>query len=92
MKFVNSACSTALGYIGGVARSVSTSVRSIKTQVVAGGTAVATAAGSAHADVAADISAAFAGANTNVTLAVGGVIALVAIVTGVGLIVSLLRK
>jgi len=50
------------------------------------------AAGVASADVGADISAAFTGANANVTTAAGGVIALVAVVTGIGLIISLLRK
>lgn len=45
-----------------------------------------------HADTAADVTAAFTGAQTNLGLVVTGVIALTALVTGVGLIVSFLRK
>jgi len=56
------------------------------------GAALMGAAGVASADVGADIAAAFTGANANVTTAAGGVIALVAVVTGIGLIISLLRK
>jgi hypothetical protein len=67
-------------------------VKNFASNKLVQGSALMGSAAAAHADVAADISAAFAGANTNVTLAVGGVVALVAIVTGVGLIVSLLRK
>jgi|APLak6261673822_1056097.scaffolds.fasta_scaffold84189_1 hypothetical protein len=46
----------------------------------------------AFADTAATITGAFTGASANVQLAVGGVITLVAIVTGVSLIIGLLRK
>jgi len=51
------------------------------------------AAGSAAAvDHSAAIGSAFTDGNTNVTAAVTGVIALVAIVTGLGMIVSILRR
>jgi hypothetical protein len=62
------------------------------TQAVATGTALATAAGTASADIATSIGDAFDSATNGVSLAVDGTIALVAIVTGVGLIVSLLRR
>jgi hypothetical protein len=50
------------------------------------------AAGSASATVADDITAAFTAAEANVTLAAGGVIGVVAIMTGIGFIIGLLRK
>lgn len=63
--------------------------RSGKVVAVAAGSL---AASSAFADTAATITGAFTGASANVQLAVGGVITLVAIVTGVSLIIGLLRK
>jgi hypothetical protein len=63
--------------------------RTGKVAVVAAGSL---AASSAFADTAATINTAFSGAGANVQLAVAGVITLVAIITGVSLIVSLLRK
>lgn len=56
------------------------------------GTSLMVAASSAHADVAASISTAFTDAQSNVTSVAVGVIALAAIVTGVSLIVSFLKK
>lgn len=56
------------------------------------GAALLGTAGIASADIATDITAAFTGATSNVTLAAGGIVTLVAVVTGIGLIVSLLRK
>jgi hypothetical protein len=56
------------------------------------GSALMGSAAAAHADMATDIGAAFTAAESNVGLAAGGVVALVAVVTGIGLIVSLLRK
>ncbi|EIC29839.1 MULTISPECIES: hypothetical protein [Methylomicrobium] len=58
----------------------------------AAGAALLGATAASHADMSSDISAAFTGATSNVTLAAGGVVALVAVVTGISLIVSLLRK
>jgi hypothetical protein len=50
------------------------------------------ASGSAGADTGAVIDAAFTSAQTNVGAAVAGIIALVAVVTGIGLIVKLLSR
>lgn len=56
------------------------------------GSALMAAAATASADTAADITAAFTAAESNVTLAAGGIIGVVAIITGIGIIVSLLRR
>jgi|WetSurMetagenome_2_1015567.scaffolds.fasta_scaffold963894_1 hypothetical protein len=61
-------------------------------KALAVGTGLAVTTGIASADAGADITAAFTGAQTNVGVAVGGLIALAALVTGVGIIISLLRK
>jgi hypothetical protein len=62
----------------------------VKSSVV--GSGLLAFAGSASADVAGSISTAFSDATTNVTSVATGVIALAAIVTGVGLIISFLRR
>ncbi len=49
-------------------------------------------AGLAAADVGADITAAFSAGQTNLGLAATGVITMVAVLTGITLVVSLLRK
>jgi hypothetical protein len=56
------------------------------------GVALASTAGIASADIATDITSAFTTGQTHLTLAAGGVIAMVAVLTGVGLVVSMLRK
>ncbi|AEG00736.1 hypothetical protein [Methylomonas methanica] len=48
--------------------------------------------GSANATVAEDITAAFSSGSVNLGLAASGVIAMVAVVTGIGFVVSMLRK
>lgn len=63
-----------------------------KTAKLAAGGGLMVASGVASADVPAAIAAAFTGANTNLGLVVAGVITLAAIATGVGLIVSFLRR
>jgi hypothetical protein len=67
----------------------------IKTKfgkVVAVASTSALVVGNASATVADDITAAFTAAEANVTLAAGGVIGVVAIMTGIGFIIGLLRK
>lgn len=53
---------------------------------------LAVSSGSAFADTGADITAAFAAGQTNLGLAAAGVITMVAVLTGIGLVVSMLRK
>ena len=48
--------------------------------------------GSANATLATDITAAFASGGSNLAVAATGVIGMVAVVTGIGFIVSMLRK
>jgi hypothetical protein len=62
----------------------------VKNSVI--GTGLMVGATSAHADVAGSISNAFTTATTNVESVAVGVIALAAIVTGVGLIIAFLKK
>jgi hypothetical protein len=63
-----------------------------KTAIFASGTGLVLASGIASADISAAITSAFAGANTNMNTVVTGLIALAAIVTGVGLIWNFLVK
>lgn len=56
------------------------------------GSALFSAAGVSSATVAADITGAFAAGQANLGLAAAGVITMVAVLTGIGLIVSMLRK
>jgi|CXWL01.1.fsa_nt_gi uncharacterized membrane protein len=66
--------------------------RNGKLVVLSGTSAALMSAGSAHADMAASITSAFATATTNIGSAATGVIALAAIVTGIGLIYRLLAR
>jgi hypothetical protein len=50
------------------------------------------AASSAHADIAADIAAAGAAGETNVGLAITAVIGIAALVMGIGVVLSLLKR
>lgn len=56
------------------------------------GSALASAAGVASADIGATITSAFEAGQANLGLAAAGVITMVAVLTGIGLIVSMLRK
>jgi hypothetical protein len=67
-------------------------LRSKGVKVVAAVSASMVAASSAHADIAADIAAAQTSGISNVTLAVGAVIAVAAIVLGVGIVLSLMKR
>lgn len=74
-------------------QSVKEKINALATRVVAPVVALtAVGVGSAYADVGADITAAFGTGATNLGLAATGVIAMVAVVTGIGFIVSMLRK
>lgn len=69
--------------------------KNVKTKTVAllsVASAVMVAAVPASADIAADISAAQAAGTTNVGLAITAVVAISALVMGLGLILSLLRR
>jgi hypothetical protein len=61
-------------------------------KVVAVASGFVAAVSTASADVATDITAAFTAAESNVTLAAGGLIGVVAIMTGIGFIISLLKR
>lgn len=74
-------------------QSVKEKINALSTRVVAPVVALtAVGVGSAHADTATAISDAFSLAGTHLSTAVGALIAMVAIVTGVGYIISMLRK
>jgi hypothetical protein len=66
--------------------------QSKKACLIASGVALSTASGMASADIATAISGAFSAGQTNLGLAAAGVITMVAVLTGIGLIVSMLRK
>ncbi len=55
-------------------------------------TVLGTSAGAASADIGGTITSAFSAGQTNLGLAAAGVVTMVAVLTGIGLIVSMLRK
>lgn len=63
-----------------------------RTGKTAAAVASVIAAASAHADIAADIAAAETSGISNVTAAAGAVIAVAAIVLGIGIVLSLLKR
>lgn len=70
------------------------SLRFLKSKV-GQGLAVVAATGlsvAAHADIAADIAAASTAANTNVDLAITAIVGIAALVMGLGIILSLMKR
>jgi hypothetical protein len=61
-----------------------------KAKIAAGGGLLAVSGMSSAVDTAAAITSAFSAANTNVGMVIAGVITLVAVATGVGLIIKFL--
>jgi|GEM_PF-1804511 len=59
---------------------------------LAAGSGLLAVSGAASADIGTDITSAFSLGQTNLGLAAAGVITMVAVLTGIGLIVSMLRK
>ncbi len=67
-------------------------MKKLMKKIAVGSTAMLASAHTFAVDHTVEIDAAYVDANTNVTAAVVGIIALVAIVAGVGMIISMLRK
>ncbi|HSX51506.1 MAG TPA: hypothetical protein VLF09_11140 [Cellvibrio sp.] len=66
--------------------------RSKGVKVAALGSALMLGATAAHADIAAEIAAAQTSGETNVSLAIAAVIGICALVMGLGVVISLLKK
>lgn len=74
-------------------QSVKEKTKALATRYVAPVVTLAVAGiGSAHATIGEDITGAFTAGEANLGLAAAGVISMVAVVTGIGFIVSMLRK
>ncbi|MCQ8104686.1 hypothetical protein NP590_11265 [Methylomonas sp. SURF-2] len=74
-------------------QSVKEKTKALATRVVAPVVALSiVGVSAAHATIGEDITAAFASGSINLGLAAAGVISMVAVVTGIGFIVSMLRK
>jgi hypothetical protein len=61
-------------------------------KILLSGALLASSVGVASADTAAAITGAFSAGQANLVLAAAGVVTMVAVLTGIGLVVSMLRK